>query len=170
MAAPPAHRTRMNSPRVNRLLCALLLAGALGTLRAEEPLPATVEFNRDIRPIFSDVCYKCHGPDKAKRKADLRLDVEASAKEKHDDGIAVVPGHPDESELIRRLTTTDAEDHMPPAKEDRQLTARQVELLRRWIEQGAKWEAHWSFIAPRRPELPQVEKAGWARNPVDRFI
>src|SRR3954462_10451390 len=117
-------------PFRHRLLVLLVAAAGVATARAQ-----TVEFNRDIRPIFSDVCYKCHGPDKAKRKADLRLDVEASAKEKHDDGIAIVPGHPAESELIRRITTTDAEDHMPPAKDDRQLTARQVALLQRWIEQ-----------------------------------
>src|SRR3954463_5235247 len=133
----------MNSPRVNRLLRALVLAGALATARGEEPLPQTVEFNRDIRPIFSDVCYKCHGPDKAKRKADLRLDVEASAKAKHDDGIAIVPGKPGESELIHRIPTSDADDKRPPADAARQLTSRQIELLRRWIEQGAKWEAHW---------------------------
>src|SRR3954470_20106344 len=123
----------MNSPQVSRILIALISACALEKARADEPRPVTVEFNRDIRPIFSDVCYKCHGPDKAKRKADLRLDVEASAKEKNDDGIAIVPGRPAESELIRRITTTDAEDHMPPAKDDRQLTARQVALLQRWI-------------------------------------
>jgi hypothetical protein len=147
-----------------------MFACALEEARADEPLPATVEFNRDIRPIFSDVCYKCHGPDKAKRKADLRLDVEASAKAKHDDGIAIVPGKPEESELIHRITTSDADDHMPPAAAARQLTPRQIDLLRRWIEQGAKWEAHWSFIPPRRPELPMVKNAGWVRNPVDNFI
>jgi hypothetical protein len=160
----------MNSPRVNRLLCALLSAGALSTARGEEPLPATVEFNRDIRPIFSDICYKCHGPDKAKRKADLRLDVEANAKAKHDDGFPIMPGSAEDSELIRRITTKDADERMPPEDEGRQLTKRQIALLTRWIEQGAKWEAHWSFIAPRRPELPRVQDAAWPRNPIDHFI
>jgi mono/diheme cytochrome c family protein len=162
--------SRLPAMNSNRLLSALFLVGALGTARSEEPLPATVEFNRDIRPIFSDVCYKCHGPDKAKRKADLRLDVEANAKAKHDDGFPILPGSPDDSELIHRITTTDADERMPPADEGRQLTPRQIALLSRWIEQGAKWEAHWSFIAPRRPELPRVRNAAWPRNPVDHFI
>ncbi len=85
-------------------------------LCAAEPLPAVVEFNRDIRPILSDNCYQCHGPDKAKRKADLRLDTEAGAFADLGDTRAIVPGAPDKSELLRRITTTDKQQHMPPAK------------------------------------------------------
>jgi mono/diheme cytochrome c family protein len=173
----------MKTPRpVRHLLLALAFASALAAARAEEALPQTVEFNRDIRPILSDNCYKCHGPDKAKRKADLRLDTEAGAKAKLDDGFVIVPGDPAKSEIIRRITTKDEDDRMPPAEADRQLTPRQIELLRRWIEQGAKWEAHWSFIAPvaadvRRQADQAMAAAKSARlltssatNPVDAFV
>ena len=150
------------------VLFAALLAGCRQLRYAEEQMPDKIEFNRDIRPILSDTCFLCHGPDKARRKADLRLDVEASAKAKIEDHYAIVPGQPAQSELIRRITTSDADDRMPPAKAGRQLTPRQVELLRRWIEQGAPWQPHWSFIAPKRAELPPA--AAWVRNPVDQFI
>lgn len=129
----------------------------------------TVEFNRDIRPILSDNCYKCHGPDKAKRKGNLRLDIEAEAKAKLEDHFTIVAGQPEKSGLITRITTDDAEEHMPPADSGLQLNARQIELLRRWIEQGAAWQAHWSFIAPKRPVVP-LKNAGGCRNTVDHFI
>ncbi|MEQ2008309.1 MAG: DUF1553 domain-containing protein [Limisphaerales bacterium] len=137
-------------------LAALLLL-PLAPLHAAGPtVSAPIEFNRDIRPILSDTCFQCHGPDKAKRKADLRLDLEASAKAKLGEHFPIVPGQPGKSELFRRITTSDADDRMPPAKAGRQLTPQQVELVRRWIEQGAKWEGHWSFLAPKRPEVPKV--------------
>jgi hypothetical protein len=160
----------MTPRRTAPLLATLLLASSPLTARAEDPLPAQVEFNRDIRPILSDTCFTCHGPDKAKRKADLRLDLEASAKARIEDHFAIVPGKPAESELIRRITTRDDEDRMPPAKAGRQLTARQVALLQRWIEQGAPWQAHWSFIPPQRTPLPAVHTGAWPRNPIDHFI
>ena len=139
-------------------------------LCAAEPLPAVVEFNRDIRPILSDNCYQCHGPDKAKRKADLRLDTEAGAFADLGDTRAIVPGAPDKSELLRRITTTDKQQHMPPAKSGRKLTERQIQLLRQWIERGAKWQPHWSLISPMRPPLPSVQYGGWPRNGLDYFI
>ncbi len=156
--------------RASVILAVLLLQPSVLARAAAPVVPTKIEFNRDIRPILSDICYKCHGPDKAKRKADLRLDLEASAKAKIKDHFAIVPGQPAKSELIRRITTSDEDDRMPPADSGRQLTPRQVELLRRWIEQGAKWEAHWSFIAPKRPDLPRVKNSNWVRNPVDNFI
>ena len=146
-----------------------LLTTTLGA--AEPPLPRQVEFNRDIRPILSDTCFQCHGPDQAKRKAGLRLDLETSAKAAVDGHFAIVPGQPARSELIRRVTTGDAKDRMPPVEAGRQLTPHQIELLRRWIEQGAQWQAHWSLIAPQRPAVPRLGGQQSAiTNPIDNFI
>jgi len=131
----------------------LILRTAAG---AEPPLPKLVEFNRDIRPLLSDACFQCHGPDAAKRKAGLRLDTEAGAFAKRGKVTTLVPGKPERSELFRRLTTSDADDHMPPREAARQLTPREVELVRHWIGQGAKWEKHWAFIPPKRPAVPKV--------------
>ncbi len=126
--------------------------------------PALLEFNRDIRPILSDACFACHGPDKAKRKADLRLDTEEEGKH------TIKPGKPDESELIKRIVSTDDTERMPPPRSGRQLTKQQIEILRRWVSQGGKWEKHWAFVAPKRPALPAVQNQKWPRNPIDLFI
>jgi hypothetical protein len=148
------------------------------TARAAEPLPRTVEFNRDIRPILSDICFTCHGPDQAKRKAKLRLDTEEGAFAEHDGTRAVVPNRPDKSELLRRIASDDDKERMPPARTGRRLTPHQVALVRRWIEQGAKWQNHWSLIPPHRPALPtfvdnpkyQALARDWTRNAIDHFI
>ncbi|MDZ4365606.1 MAG: DUF1549 domain-containing protein, partial [Afipia sp.] len=155
----------MNPRYPHRFLSVLLFIGGFAVVHAQ-----TVEFNRDIRPILSDTCFKCHGPDKAKREGNFRLDIESSAKAKLGDHFAIVPGQPAQSELVRRITTNDADDRMPPADSGRQLTPQQTALLQRWIEQGAPWQAHWSFIVPKRPELPRVKDSHWLRNPVDNFI
>jgi hypothetical protein len=133
-------------------------------------LPQTVEFNRDIRPILSDTCFKCHGPDKAKRKAGLHFDTEEGAFADLGGHRAIVPGDSARSELVRRITATEEEERMPPVRSGLKLTARQIDLLRRWVEQGAKWQKHWSLIPPRRPPLPAVRNTAWVRNPIDAFI
>jgi mono/diheme cytochrome c family protein len=132
---------------------------------------AKIEFNRDIRPIFSDHCYACHGPDSEKRKAGLRLDLKegALAQLKSDD-YAIVPGHPEQSTLVERTSASNEDDVMPPVKTGKQLTGKQIELLRTWIAQGAAWQPHWSFIKPERPALPAVKNRRWPRNPIDAFI
>ncbi len=127
---------------------------------------APLSFNRDIRPILSDNCFRCHGPDKGHRKAKLRLDDRDAALAKE----AFVPGKPDESELVRRIFTTDEDDRMPPPDSHKQLTAAQKELLKRWVAEGAPYDPHWSFITPTRPELPQVTGKSWPRNPIDAFV
>ncbi|HXG09872.1 MAG TPA: DUF1553 domain-containing protein [Gemmataceae bacterium] len=142
----------------------------LSAVAAAEPLPATVEFNRDIRPILSDACFQCHGPDRAKRKADLRLDTAEGAFADRGGYHAIVPGKPDESELFRRITAADETERMPPPRSGPRLTERQVALIRRWLEQGARWQKHWSLIPPQRPALPRVQNVGWARNPIDLFV
>ncbi len=136
-----------------------------GQDRAAAKAPV-VDFNRDIRPILSDNCLKCHGPDEKERKAKLRLDVREEAL---GHGEAIVPGKSSESELIRRISAEDANERMPPRKTGKRLTPRQIELLRHWIDQGARYAEHWAFVPPQRPALPELSK-GWAGNPIDRFI
>lgn len=130
-----------------------------------------VDFRRDIRPILSNHCWSCHGPDEATRKAGLRLDLRASAIGKAESGEpAVVPGRPEASELITRINSSDAEEVMPPPAAKKPLTPRQKELLRLWVAQGADYAQHWAFIPPQRPDLPAVKKADWPQNPIDHFV
>jgi len=150
---------------------ALLIALFVGAGQAAEPKPAEptpdkVEFNRDIRPIFSENCYACHGPDKGKRKARLRLDVRESAVKLY----AIVPGQPDDSELVNRILSEDDEDRMPPIDSHKTLTDRQKDLIVAWIAQGAQYQDHWSYVVPSRPAAPSVQRPGWVRNPIDAFI
>ncbi len=129
----------------------------------------TVEFNRDIRPIFSDKCYTCHGPDQAKRNTKLRFDTEAGAK--GDLGkrrFAIVPGDLGKSEIIGRLTAQNPATRMPLGGAP--LTDREIDLIRRWIEQGAPWQKHWSLIPPKRPEFPKIQNKDWPRNGIDFFV
>lgn len=130
---------------------------------------APVDFQRDIRPILSDNCFQCHGPDKGKRKAGLRLDTKQGAFDAKG-GAAFTPGKLDKSEAFQRISSQDAEKRMPPAKSGKKLTAQQIELVRRWIEQGAKWSEHWAFVAPVRPALPPVADSTWTRHAIDRFV
>ena len=112
----------------------------------ELPIPETIEFNRDIRPLLSDNCFQCHGPDKNKREADLRLDTEAGLKGHDGKPGALVPGKPDESELIKRILSTDPDKKMPPAATGKVLTARDIALLKKWVAQGGRFEGHWAFL------------------------
>src|SRR5436190_11240392 len=154
------------------LACALLASFPASMGVCAESVPQSVEFNRDIRPILSDKCFTCHGPDAANRKTKLRLDIESGAKIELGNGrYAIVPGDPAQSELVRRVASNDAAVRMPPAYAGRAaLQDREIELIRRWISQGARWQPFWSFIAPTRPPLPPVRGERWVRNPIDRFI
>ena len=131
-----------------------------------------IEFNRDIRPILSEQCFACHGPDASKRKTKLRFDTEAGARIELGKGrFAIVPGDPERSEILRRLTSADTAVRMPPAYAGRAaLRADEIERIRRWIAQGARWQLFWSFIPPQRPALPAVRDEKWVRSPIDRFI
>ena len=143
-----------------------LIAFLAVPLCAAEPL----QFNRDIRPILSDVCYQCHGPDANKRSTELRLDVAESATGDLGGYRAIAPGKLDESELWTRITSTDPTERMPPPKSGRQLTAAQIETLGRWIREGAPFEKHWSFVPPKRPAFPAVKQADWPINGLDIFV
>ncbi|HUS08717.1 MAG TPA: DUF1549 domain-containing protein, partial [Bryobacteraceae bacterium] len=144
----------------------IFLAGA-GVAAAQ---PATIEFNRDIRPILSDRCYTCHGPDQANRKSKLRLDIETAAKADLGGHFAIVPGNVSKSEVIHRVTVEDGRRMPPVWAGAARLTEREINLLTRWVEQGAVWQKHWSFIPPRKPDLPQVSDPRWPKNAVDRFV
>lgn len=130
-----------------------------------------VNFDREVRPIFSENCFPCHGHDENKRKAGLRLDEKegAFAKLKHGE-FAIVPGNLKDSQLIYRIAPSDPDDIMPPASTGKKLSPEQIETLRRWVSEGAEWAPHWSFLAPKRPTLPAVKNQGWPRNGIDYFI
>ncbi len=145
------------------MLFGILLAAAV-------PLAAAVEFNRDIRPVLSDKCLACHGADAAAKKIRLRLDSEAAAKADLGGKRAVVEGRPEESELIRRVANANKALRMPPAHTGHSLSDAEIATLRQWIAEGARWEKHWSFLAPERPAPPAVSDAAWVRNPIDSFV
>jgi cytochrome c553 len=125
-----------------------------------------VSYNRDIRPILVENCFGCHGADSAGRKAGLRLDDRDAAIESG----AIAPGDPDSSVALDRIFSADPDEVMPPPSAKKVLSAEQKDLLKRWIAAGAEYQPHWSFIPPKRPELPAVKNAAWVKNPIDRFI
>ncbi|MDG2358740.1 MAG: DUF1549 domain-containing protein, partial [Planctomycetaceae bacterium] len=130
-----------------------------------------IDFGRDIRPILSDNCYACHGPDETHREGGFRLDRKDSAfGMAASNATVIVPGKLELSELIARIVTDDDELRMPPSDSTKSLTAKQIELLKRWIAQGANWKEHWSFIPPVKHEFPAVSRKDWCRGPVDHFI
>ena len=131
----------------------------------------SIDFNRDIRPILSDNCFACHGPDDKERKAKLRLDRHEDALKPAKSGdYAIVPGDTKKSLLVERITTEDEDDVMPPPKTKKKLSAQQKELLTRWIAEGAKWQSHWAYESPKRPTPPQVKNEKWVRNEIDQFV
>lgn len=130
----------------------------------------TVEFNRDVRPILSDKCFACHGADAQTREAGLRLDSDTSLSQGGDSGLAIIPGKPNDSLLIQRVTSTDSNLRMPPANSHKQLTDREISILSRWIEQGAKYQMHWAFEQPQIYQPPQLVEPNKSENPIDAFI
>src|SRR5262245_18057008 len=157
---------------VGLLLCAILIRVVVQA--APQEIPATIEFNRDIRPILSDKCFQCHGP--GAQMATLRFDSEDGAKHALKDGrFAIVAGQPAASQMIARITATNPTVRMPRSQSGaaagEPLTDRQEALLTKWIEQGATWQTHWSFLPPKRPDLPKdLKHVKWVRNPIDAFV
>ncbi len=129
-----------------------------------------VDFARQVQPILSANCYACHGPDASQREAELRLDVRDDAVAARDGQRAIVPGKSRDSEVFRRITTEDADEKMPPPDSGHKLTAEQIALVTRWIDQGAEYTQHWSFVKPVRAALPKVKATDWPRNPIDYFV
>ncbi len=146
----------------------LLVIFCLGPAVARADAP--VDFNRDVRPILSETCFQCHGPDQKKRKADLRLDTKDGLFKQADGYANIVPGKLDESELYVRIASDDEAERMPPPKSGKTLTKSQVDTIKRWIEEGAEWKGHWAYQKPTRPAVPNVPAAPFVKNDIDRFI
>lgn len=163
----------LHSPR-NRLpsfalLCAVVSFAPPASAEAAEP--AKLEYNRDVRPILADACFRCHGFDPHTREAQLRLDVrDAALRPAESSKLPIVPGRPEQSEVVRRITSGHAEEAMPPRDSHRQLTPQEIEILRRWIAEGAEYQAHWSLVTPTRPALPAVKQAHRSLQPIDQFV
>jgi hypothetical protein len=175
------HRTLLTSACLHTGL--FTLAGAIGlpvgpqlvhAQPASTDLPDTVRFDLDIRPLLSDRCYTCHGPDGENRQADLRLDTREgpfSLRESGPDNQILTPGEPLKSELYLRITATDEDLRMPPADSNMTLTAHEIGLIRKWIEQGASWSSHWSFLPiPKEIPPPPTNRTLWAHDDIDRFV
>jgi hypothetical protein len=145
----------------------LLLVVNAGALQAED---VRVDFDRDIQGILSDNCFRCHGPNEKDRQGELRLDVPDGLFAKRDDRRPVVPGKPGNSELFRRITADDELERMPPPDSGKTLTADEIALIKRWIEQGAEWKGHWAYVSLKRPHAPSIAPSGFVRNDIDRFV
>ncbi len=175
------HRT-MGLPAV--AVIATTIAGGLSILKGQDHVPAStvidgseaqpadlIQFNRQIRPILSENCFRCHGNDPGARQADLRLDLRDRAiAELETGGAAITPGNSSTSKLIARITSDDDDFRMPPPESGKTLSADEIELFGQWIDQGAPWQPHWSFITPHRPDEPRTNDPGWARNGIDTFV
>jgi hypothetical protein len=157
------------STLISTLAGVALTALGVSATRAET-LPAP-DFVKDVKPILSDACFLCHGPDQATRKGKFRLDLKEEAFRAGKSGkTPILPGKPEQSELVARIMTTDPDDVMPPPDSKTQLKPEQKEILKRWVASGAAYQTHWAFTPPVRPEVPKVKDTSWVKNPVDAFI
>ncbi len=163
----------MPSGRVLAISALVLLSGLAGAtrvaiVRAQGPAPLpSVSFNREILPILANNCFACHGPDEKKRETKFHFDTQEGMFLKK--GV-IEPGNAAESLLVEKITEPNPKDRMPPPESGHSLTEKQIDLLRRWIDEGAKWDTHWAYVAPKRPDLPAVNQTSWIRNPIDQFI
>ncbi|HYP12477.1 MAG TPA: DUF1549 domain-containing protein, partial [Bryobacteraceae bacterium] len=151
-------------------ILAALCFPAPSTGQVKGKAPASVNFQTEVRPILSDACFHCHGPDKETRMAGLRLDTQEGAFATRKSGVPIVPGDSRASLIFQRITHENQARRMPPLSSHKSLSAKQVDTIRRWIEGGAQWTEHWAFKAPVRPTVPAVLSKAWIRNPIDAFI
>jgi hypothetical protein len=148
------------------IVASLFLIGTLDVFAAEP-----IQFNRDVRPILSDKCYQCHGPDEGAREEDLRLDLKEGLRGTTEMGQPIVmPGDAEESEMYYRISNPDPEERMPPEEFPQKLSSDEIDTIKRWIEEGATWQGHWAFIPPVKPALPTASNTAWLRNEIDHFI
>jgi mono/diheme cytochrome c family protein len=165
-----SHRARVRFLWATAILVLVAVASWWAIHRAATTA-RSVSFNETIQPILSENCYACHGPDPGARKAGLRLDRAEFAFVAHEKfGPAIIRGNPDKSPLVHRIESNNPKERMPPPEAHRTLKPEQVAVLRRWVKEGAVYEEHWSFIAPRRPAIQETKNRQWARNPIDSFI
>src|SRR4051794_4717689 len=129
-----------------------------------------LNYDRDVRPILSENCFQCHGQDSKKRMAGLRLDSFEGVTADRNGHAALTPGRAETSFVYQRITASEPAKRMPPAYSNHRLTAEQIATIRRWIDEGATYSTHWSFIPPKRPALPAVADLGWVRQPIDAFV
>src|SRR4051812_31405718 len=148
----------------------LLVLIVVSTNSFAATISGSIDFQRQVRPILSDNCFLCHGPDKGTRMVDLRLDIQEGAFAARKNGTPIVPGKPDESLVIKRIYSDNPAFRMPPVFAHKTLTKEQKDTLRRWIEQGANWTQHWAFVPPKKSVPPEVKMTAWPRNDIDRFI
>lgn len=148
----------------------LLTAAKTASVPVAQTATKPVDFNRDIRPILSDTCFKCHGPDEQQRMANLRLDDTEGLFVDRGGYRIIVPGIAAQTKLYQKISSKDDSFRMPPTYSGRTLTAKQIELIKEWIDQGAKWEMLWSFVPPKRHPVPEVKDKAWPRNPIDNFV
>ena len=149
------------------LLSALFLSHLLGASASED---SKVDFQRQIRPLLSNACFQCHGPDAKTRVAGLRLDLREALFQSQASGVPIAPGEPERSLIYQRITHPDVTRRMPPEYSRKELSGKQIDLVRRWIKQGAVWQQHWSFVPPQRPTLPRVNDSSWAKHGMDYFV
>ena len=170
---------RTSAPLWLLALCGLIFLASCGpdkpeaVVEAEQQLPEKIDFNLHIKPILSDRCFPCHGPDINARKVDFRLDTEEGAFARLTESVrnyALVPGNLSRSEVFHRLVSDDPGYRMPPPESNLSIAPEEIATILKWIEQGAEYKPHWSLIPPEKPPLPDVEDAGWSRNGVDRFV
>ncbi len=154
------------SPILHTFIVFAATALATGDARSQEH----PQYNRDVRPILSDKCFRCHGPDEAARQGDLRLDERDDATADRGEFRVIAPSSANSSELIRRITSSDVDERMPPPDSSEALSSGEIEILRKWIEQGAKYEEHWSFVPPVRPSPPNTKDDQWSRSAIDEFV
>ncbi|MFZ9091825.1 MAG: DUF1549 domain-containing protein, partial [Planctomycetaceae bacterium] len=152
------------------LLCVSVFLLADTVLATPQDDADRISFDRQIRPILSDLCFDCHGPDESQRTSGLRLDQQAGLFSRRDGGFVVAAGQPEASLLHQRIWSSDVHVVMPPSDFERQLSTSQKELLTRWIEEGGQWSEHWAFVPPRDRPLPETRRSDWRRNPIDDFV
>lgn len=168
---PTYAKNRIGTVAVAALLVVASCVSTVGASPPESDTSVAVDFQRDVMPLLSGRCFTCHGPDEETREGGLRLDLPESATTESDSGeIAIVPGDIEASEMLRRISSSDLAERMPPAHSGKTLSATEIEILTRWVDQGAKYEKHWAYVPVTRPELPQVSNKAWVNNPIDQFV